>query len=474
MTQSNLSKDTLYIVYIAIEALIAVSAILGNALVIWVVKLISANQNTTFYFIVSLALADIAVGILVIPLAITVSSGIMMHFYACLFVCSLLMVFSHASIMSLMAIAVDRYLRVKFPTQYKIIVTRRRIWMALGTCWFISLLVGLVPMFGWNLRNSQNPSKLECYYQKVMNMDYVVYFSFFSWILVPLLIMCILYAEVFHIIQTKLKQNAAPIKGTGIFYRREFRTAKSLALVLFLFIVCWLPLCILNSISHFCQTCGIPVELLYVAILLSHTNSAMNPIVYALRIKKFRKTYILILKTYILCMKQEPDCYDILGDMRQLYGTYLAGCTQLQPGAPQLPFVARPEWLVRATGAVRRQQRRFCAAERQRSGGKSLRRSERRRGSRRRAEGSWSSGGRLRIAAAAARGGLQLRGGEGASRRQRSLESPAAAGRLRLGGTVGLLRGRGGGSAGLGRGGARRVGWPFCSRGGGGCLGPVG
>nr|XP_056700823.1 adenosine receptor A3-like [Euleptes europaea] len=307
MTKSNLSKDTLLIAYISIEALIAVIATLGNALVIWVVRLIPANQNTTFYFIMSLALADIAVGILVIPLAIVVSLGITMHFYACLLVCSLLMVFSHASIMSLMAIAIDRYLRVKFPTQYRIIVTRRRIWMALGTCWLISFLVGLVPMFGWNLRNPQTPSYLECYYQNVMNTDYVVYFSFFSWILVPLLIMCILYTEVFRVIKTQLKQNTTSIKGTRIFYRREFRTAKSLALVLFLFVVCWLPLCILNSISCFCQTCRIPPALLYVGILLSHANSAMNPIVYALRINKFRKTYILILKTYILCMKQEPD-----------------------------------------------------------------------------------------------------------------------------------------------------------------------
>lgn len=178
--------------------------------------------------------------------------------------------------------------------------------MALGTCWFISFLVGLMPMFGWNQRNPQNPSYLECYYENVMNIDYVVYFSFFSWILVPLLIMCILYAKVFHIILTKLKQNATSIKGSGIFYRREFRTVKSLALVLFLFIVCWLPLCILNSVSHFCQTCRIPPVLLFVAILLSHMNSAMNPIVYAFRINKFRKTYILILKTYILQMKQEP------------------------------------------------------------------------------------------------------------------------------------------------------------------------
>lgn len=186
-------------------------------------------------------------------------------------------------------------------------VTRRRIWAALSFCWIMSLLVGLVPMFGWNLRKPENPIYLKCSYPKVMSMDYVVYFSFFSWILVPLLVMCALYSEIFNILQTKLKQNTTSMKGTRILYGREFKMIKSLALVLFLFIVCWLPLLFINSISHFCQTCRVPLPVLDVAILLSHANSSLNPIVYALRIKRFRKMYILILKTHVFCLKQEPD-----------------------------------------------------------------------------------------------------------------------------------------------------------------------
>ncbi|XP_043856064.1 adenosine receptor A3 isoform X5 [Dromiciops gliroides] len=101
------------VVYIIIEIIIGLCAIVGNVLVIWVVKLNPSLQNTTFYFIVSLALADIAVGVLVMPLAIVISLGIIIHFYNCLFMTCLMLVFTHASIMSLLAIAVDRYLRVK-------------------------------------------------------------------------------------------------------------------------------------------------------------------------------------------------------------------------------------------------------------------------------------------------------------------------------------------------------------------------
>ncbi|XP_053447030.1 adenosine receptor A3 isoform X2 [Nycticebus coucang] len=106
--------------YITVEVFIGLCAIVGNVLVIWVVKLNPSLQTTTFYFIVSLALADIAVGVLVMPLAIVVSLGITVHFYSCLFMTCLLLIFTHASIMSLLAIAVDRYLRVKLTVRSRI------------------------------------------------------------------------------------------------------------------------------------------------------------------------------------------------------------------------------------------------------------------------------------------------------------------------------------------------------------------
>ncbi|XP_010577252.1 PREDICTED: adenosine receptor A3-like [Haliaeetus leucocephalus] len=305
MPNGSLALSSLDGIYIGTECLVALFATLGNILVIWVVKLNSTFQNTTLYFIVSLALADIAVGILVMPLAIVVSLGISIHFYTCLFMCCLMVVFTNASILSLLAIAIDRYLRVKLPTRYKIITTERRVWWALCLCWSVSLLVGLVPMFGWNKTEPRNSDFFRCRFTSVMRMDYMVYFGFFTWTLVPLLIMCALYVEIFYIIRTKLSQGTTNLRGAGAFYGQEFKTAKSLALVLFLFAISWLPLCIINSVSYFYPECHIPPYLMYLGILLSHANSAMNPIVYACKIKKFKNTYLLILRTYILCKK--PD-----------------------------------------------------------------------------------------------------------------------------------------------------------------------
>lgn len=113
-----MSVSGLDVIYITLESVIGIFAVVGNTLVIWAVKLNPALQKTTFFYIISLALTDIAMGMLITPLAVMVSLGVITHFYSCLFMCCLMMIFSHASILSLLAIAVDRYLRVKLPTRW--------------------------------------------------------------------------------------------------------------------------------------------------------------------------------------------------------------------------------------------------------------------------------------------------------------------------------------------------------------------
>nr|CAA63702.1 adenosine receptor [Rattus sp.]prf//2209276A adenosine receptor A3i [Rattus norvegicus] len=329
MKANNTTTSALWlqITYITMEAAIGLCAVVGNMLVIWVVKLNRTLRTTTFYFIVSLALADIAVGVLVVPLAIAVSLEVQMHFYACLFMSCVLLVFTHASIMSLLAIAVDRYLRVKLTVRlsflvvnlpfssphsnrYRTVTTQRRIWLLLGLCWLVSFLVGLTPMFGWNrkvtLELSQNSSTLSCHFRSVVGLDYMVFFSFITWILIPLVVMCIIYLDIFYIIRNKLSQNLTGFRETRAFYGREFKTAKSLFLVLFLFALCWLPLSIINFVSYF--NVKIPEIAMCLGILLSHANSMMNPIVYACKIKKFKETYFVILRACRLC--QTSDSLD--------------------------------------------------------------------------------------------------------------------------------------------------------------------
>ncbi|KAG8450834.1 hypothetical protein GDO86_003197 [Hymenochirus boettgeri] len=299
-----------HVVYIFFEVVIALISVLGNILVIWAVIVNQALRDTTFFFIVSLAVADIAVGALVIPLAILISIGLETEFYSCLMVVCIVLILTQSSILALLAIAVDRYLRVKIPTSYRSVVTARRAGIAITGCWVLSFIVGLVPMFGWNNRNNlkeqhnstQRGLVIKCQFETVISMEYMVYFNFFLWVLPPLLLMLIIYLEVFHLIQKQLnKKVCSSSKDPHKYYGKELKIAKSLALILLLFALSWLPLHTLNCITLFCDTCQTPMIITYIAIFLTHGNSAMNPIVYAFRIEKFQSTFLYIWKKYFCC-----------------------------------------------------------------------------------------------------------------------------------------------------------------------------
>ncbi|XP_036434282.1 adenosine receptor A1b [Colossoma macropomum] len=301
--------------YMGMEVVIAVSSVLGNVMVVWAVKISKSLRDTTFCFIVSLAVADIAVGALVIPLAITISIGLQTHFYSCLLVACTVLVLTQSSILALLAIAIDRYLRVKIPTSYKRVVTPRRAGLAVVVCWTVAFIVGLTPMLGWNnLHNLQQKNGslspdliITCQFENVISMQYMVYFNFFGWVLPPLLLMLAIYAEIFYMIHKQLnKKVSTSHTDPNKYYDKELKLAKSLALVLFLFAVSWLPLHILNCITLFCPDCEKPMFLIYIAILLTHGNSAVNPIVYAFRIKKFRMAFQRIWKQYFCCKEAPP------------------------------------------------------------------------------------------------------------------------------------------------------------------------
>lgn len=60
------------LVYISLELLTALLAVGGNVLVVWAVVLNSRLQTITNLFVVSLAVADVAVGLVAVPFAVTI------------------------------------------------------------------------------------------------------------------------------------------------------------------------------------------------------------------------------------------------------------------------------------------------------------------------------------------------------------------------------------------------------------------
>ncbi|KAK1153127.1 adenosine receptor A1-like [Acipenser oxyrinchus oxyrinchus] len=288
-----------YIAYIFIEVGIALMSCLGNLLVIATILVNNLLREPIFIFIISLALADFAVGLFVIPICIISSFEPEIHFYICLFISCIILIITQSSILSLLAIAFDRYLRVKIPMKYKIIVNQRHAVIIAIVCWLISTVLGIIPMLGWNNKTSpgnetttMNSTCIKCTFLSVMSISYMVYLNFFGWVLAPLLLMIYLYGTIFYKIRKHQNRNIVNSTQSVRCYQKEHKLTKSLSLILFLFVVCWLPLHIINCILFFSPHTEVPEIAIYIGIILTHGNSVVNPIVYAFKIKKFRKTYV--------------------------------------------------------------------------------------------------------------------------------------------------------------------------------------
>ncbi|XP_004616336.1 adenosine receptor A2b [Sorex araneus] len=301
--------------YVALELAIAALSVAGNVLVCAAVGTSSALQTPTNYFLVSLAAADVAVGLFAIPFAITISLGICTDFYSCLFLACFVLVLTQSSIFSLLAVAVDRYLAIRVPLRYKSLVTGTRARRVIALLWVLAFGIGLTPFLGWNKKdNTKNCTQpldgtinescclVTCLFENVVSMSYMVYFNFFGCVLPPLLIMLVIYIKIFTVACRQL-QRTELMDHSRTILQGEIHAAKSLAMIVGIFALCWLPVHAINCITHFqpAQATAKPKWAMNMAILLSHANSVVNPIVYAYRNQDFRYTFHKLVSRYILC-----------------------------------------------------------------------------------------------------------------------------------------------------------------------------
>lgn len=143
---------------------------------------------------------------------------------------------------------------------------------------------------------------MKCLFENVVPMSYMVYFNFFGCVLPPLLIMMVIYIKIF-MVACKQLQHMELMDHSRTTLQREIHAAKSLAMIVGIFALCWLPVHAINCVSLFHPALAKekPKWLMNVAILLSHANSVVNPIVYAYRNRDFRYTFHRIISSYVLC-----------------------------------------------------------------------------------------------------------------------------------------------------------------------------
>ncbi|KAM3910573.1 adenosine receptor A1-like [Leptodactylus fuscus] len=279
--------------YLVTEVLTAVISVVGNTLICLAIINDRRLRTVTNNFLLSLATADILVGAVAIPCAILLDLGIARcSLYSCLLMLCNLMTFSLASIFGLLAVAVERYISILCPFHYRALVTPRASVIVIICTWMLAALTGLMPLMGWR---KPFPPESECLFSSLISESYMVYLIFFGCVIPPLVAMLVLYARIFLEIRRQIRQIAEWAVDMSRRRRkrrivvREFRMATSLFLVVFCFVVCWFPIHILNVIRLFCPKCTVPTDLVLTAVILSHANSALNPVIYVFRMRTFRR-----------------------------------------------------------------------------------------------------------------------------------------------------------------------------------------
>ncbi|XP_040020137.1 cannabinoid receptor 2 [Gasterosteus aculeatus] len=262
---------------------------LENALVLGVIAATaSLRQRPTYLFIASLALADVFAS------CFFTTSFLDFHLFrrsdgptAYLFKLGGVTMAFTSSVGSLLLTALDRYLCIQQASSYKLLLTRRRAVLGLLMLWTATILVSFLPLIGWRCPTGLAPpcSRLFPY----INQGYLAFWTSFALVLLALILCAyalILWKAHSHELTMTGLQGAA---GTGQARMRiDIRLARTFGLILIILVSCWLP--------------ALSFMLADVSVVLTRTqqrafafcstlclvNSAVNPLLYALRCRELR------------------------------------------------------------------------------------------------------------------------------------------------------------------------------------------
>ena len=281
-------------------ALITLATAGGNILVIAAVtSWRKLRHRLTTWFIVSLALSDVFVGLLVMSWnAVSFTVGYWPFGRFCHVHQALDIMMSTASILNLCVIALDRYWAVTQPFDYQSKMTKKRAIIMITSVWVVSCVLSFVPVF-LGIHTTDGPDPLlqnppQCEF--ILNAIYAVMSSCVSFY-IPSIVMIITYLRIYQEARRQAKSIRSQNRALDSNQRDQHKAAKTLGAILGVFVVCWLPFFVVNCILPFCQDCV--TEHIFVFVLwLGWINSALNPLIYSTN-REFRTAF-----KRLLCRKR--------------------------------------------------------------------------------------------------------------------------------------------------------------------------
>ena len=237
--------------------------IVGNALSISILFKRRLRKRPHF-LLISLAFADLFVGLIPVPLYIMIKADLLPHTAYRVYRC-VDMFTGLSSVFTLTAISLERLHAISRPLRHRQL-TLRSYAIAIATPWIFSLIVSL------------------SYLLSVFSV--ITFRQYFSGIIItslstPLLVTCISYSIIWRKQASRIPKEAQA--------RKSVHLNKTLLLITAIFVFSWLPFHVLNIVIHFCASCEFFIVQFYIVKFLHYSNSFMNFLVYYFRIPDYRK-----------------------------------------------------------------------------------------------------------------------------------------------------------------------------------------
>lgn len=288
----NVVKITVYVLIIA-------TSFVGNILIISVTRRTRSMQKVAFNFVVNMAIADLCTTIINMPESLAVEvldSDEWIAGDVGIVICKLLPfcqeVCAFCSILSLLAIALDRFFAICLPL--KRIMTRRLSKIIILSTWLIPCMSSAPMIVANNVVKTEG--QLYCvekwpdpFDDDKASTDYTI-ILFVLFYTLPLVIISTLYSCVIYKIWRRKTPGNRSSLANRLYSRSRRKALKMFIAIVICFALCWLPYHVSFFLMSYDENfyCGLPKDLYFLAYFLSHAISAVNPCIYLMFNKDYR------------------------------------------------------------------------------------------------------------------------------------------------------------------------------------------
>ncbi|VDM92235.1 unnamed protein product, partial [Litomosoides sigmodontis] len=192
---------------VAVGSVFAFLTTAGNLMVLVSFKIDKQLQTITNYFLFSLAVADIAIGIISIPIMtyyMAADTVWGLGYAMCQFWLCLDYMMSNASVLNLLLISFDRYFSVTKPLSYRPRRTAKKAFLMIASTYIASAMLWPPWIISWPYIEGQFTDPHRCVVQFIETNQLVSVGTTIAAFWLPLIIMIVLYSRVYY--ETKKQQ----------------------------------------------------------------------------------------------------------------------------------------------------------------------------------------------------------------------------------------------------------------------------